>query len=192
MKGQQSPDPSIPSVLGMARLAPVEQPGQQFPKEPSKGSELRPKGLRRAGWCSSRSWPRAQPCSSCRPPAGIPGDPGQDGSARGAVPGLPHCPHPSMPCHLHAMSPRAAVGLCCSVVGREAPRGSPGCVCWAGTPRCCLCFPDPVCLLRYSSPVPGKTHWASAPESGAGSLHTLGMRWFVALPGFQAVGECGY
>lgn len=108
-------------------------------------------------------------------------NPGQDGSAQGAVPALCHC-------HLHAMSPQAPVllSVCAALFwGGRIPLD----VC-AGQGHPSVVFVPKnsfVCLSR----VPGKIHWVSTPKSGAGSPHTLGMRCFMALPGFQAVGECG-
>lgn len=66
----------------------------------------------------------------------------------------------SPPSHVPPLSPgsRPALGLCCSVVGREAPRGSRLDVCagCAGTTfQCCLCFPR-TCL---SAQVLVKSPW---------------------------------
>lgn len=66
----------------------------------------------------------------------------------------------SPPSHVPPLSPgsRPALGLCCSVVGREAPRGSRLDVC-AGQgrqSRVVFASQELVCLLRYLSRVLGK------------------------------------
>lgn len=111
----------------------------------------------------------------------------QESRAGWQHPGSSASPLPlSPPCHVPPGS-RPALGLCCSVLGWEDP---PGCVCWAGTPQCCLCFPR----TRLSAQV-----LVTSPWKNPLGVNLKEWCWFPPhvknevfyIPGFQAVGEYG-